>query len=140
MAGAKERRKTFYANQFQKDILNLIFLVALLPTLIVSLCLYFLVFSVIGEDFILPFNIDPLIIAEQVSIILLFLAPGSIAIILMVVYKQTHKLIGSFDRILRELDGVIKGEKKDHIKIRQTDKFWPLISRINALIDKLHDS
>ena len=56
--------------------------------------------------------------------------------VLILAYKITYRLIGPFDRIVRELDECVKGKKLDHIVIRKKDKFQPLVNNINKLIDK----
>jgi len=92
-----------------------------------------------ANQFVFPeaiaYNIIPA--AKKVTIILLIAAPVSISIIIIFAFKVTHRIIGPFDRIVRELDEYIEGKKEGHIIIRKTDKFWPLVDRINKLLDKL---
>ena len=140
MSNKNERRKKSFANKMHRDVFLLIFLASLLPALIVAICLYYLIFSVTASQFAIPeaiaYNIIPA--AKRVTLILLIAAPVSILIILILVYKITHAIIGPFDRIVSELDEYLKGEKKGRILIRRADKFWPLVYRINKLLDRLH--
>ena len=140
MSNKNERRKKSFANKMHRDVFLLIFLASLLPALIVAICLYYLIFSVTASQFAIPeaiaYNIIPA--AKRVTLILLIAAPVSILIILILVYKITHAIIGPFDRIVSELDEYLKGEKKGRILIRRADKFWPVVYRINKLLDRIH--
>ena len=134
----KNKRKKFFANKMHRDIFLFVFLASLLPAIIVTICLYYLIFSVTASQFAFPeaiaYNIIPA--ARKVILILLVTAPVSILVILIFAHKITHTIIGPFDRIVKELDECIKGTREEHITIRKTDKFWPLVNRINKLLDK----
>ena len=140
MNKAKNKRKKLFANKMHRDIFLLVFWVSLLPAIIVTICLYYLIFSVTASQFAIPeaiaYNIIPA--AKKVTLILLVAAPISILTIIIFVLKITHKIIGPFDRIVKELDECLKGERKGYIAIRKTDKFWPLVYRINKLLDKIN--
>jgi len=135
----KQRRRIIFANKMHRNLFLLFLLASLLPAIIVTICLYYLIFSVMANQFVFPeaiaYNIIPA--AKKVTIILLIAAPVSISIIIIFAFKVTHRIIGPFDRIVRELDEYIEGKKEGHIIIRKTDKFWPLVDRINKLLDKL---
>jgi nitrogen fixation/metabolism regulation signal transduction histidine kinase len=100
--------------------------------------MYFLIFGVTADQIAIPetiaYNILPA--AKRVVTILSFAMPVIIVSLLFVALKITHKVVGPFDRIVREVDECARGEKKDHIKLRPTDKFWPLVNNINHLLDK----
>lgn len=134
----KNRRKNFFANKLHRNIFLLVFLAALLPAIIVAVSLYFLIFGITANEFGIPeaiaYNIIPA--AQKVAFILLFAAPISILIVLIFAYKMTHAIVGPFDRIVNELDQCLEGKKQGYLTLRKKDKFWPLISRINKLMDK----
>ena len=53
-------------------------------------------------------------------------------------YDVSSRLVGAFERILRELDEIIAGKGKHHIKARKDDLLAnTLLERVNKLIDKL---
>ena len=135
----KNKRKRIFANKMHRDIFLLVFLASLLPAIIVAICLYYLIFSITASQLGFPeaiaYNIIPA--ARKVTIILLTTAPVCILLILFFAYKITHKIIGPFDRIVRDLDEYIKGKKEGQIIIRKADKFWPLVYRINKLLHRL---
>lgn len=138
MSGPKNRRKKIFANKLHKQISWLLFWTALIPTVIVTFYLYYLIFGIMATQFVIPeiiaYHLIPA--AKKITIILLATAPIAIAIILFFAYKITHTLLGPFDRILEELDELSEGKKKGPIVVRKTDKFWPLAEKINRLISK----
>ena len=133
------KRKRIFANRMHRDLFLMILLASLLPTIIVTICLYYLIFSVTASQFAIPeviaYNLIPA--AKKVTIIIFLTAPASILIIMILAHKIAHKIIGPFDRIVRELDEYIGGKKVGHIVIRKNDKFLPLVERINKLLDRL---
>lgn len=135
----KNRRKMAFANKLHKQIFLAIFLAAFLTAAIVSIVLYYLIFGVTAQQFGIPeviaYNIIPA--SQKVTAILLLTAPLSILITLILAYKVSHKIIGPFDRVVRELDECVEGRKQDHISVREGDKFQPLVDRINKLLDRV---
>ena len=48
---------------------------------------------------------------------------------------MSNSIVGPYERVLRELDDVLSGQKKDHIGTRKNDElFGEMVKRINALI------
>ena len=137
MAGKNRRTKTF-ANKMHREIFLLVFLAAIVPSTIITFSLYYLIFGVTAEQFGIPeaiaYNIIPA--SRRVLAILLLSTPFSIFTILILAYKLAHKIIGPFDRIIKELDERVKGNRQDRITIRKGDKFQPLVDKINKLLDK----
>jgi len=135
----KNRRKNIFANKMQREILSIVFLAAILPTIVIAISLYYLIFGVTSAQIGIPeaiaYNIIPA--ARRVVTISLIATPVIILTVLILAYKITHKIIGPFDRIVRELDESIEGKKHGPIIIRNADKFAPLVARINRLLDKL---
>jgi hypothetical protein len=113
-------------------------LAALLPVLIATICLYYLIFGITAMEMGIPegiiYNIIPA--AQKVTLILIIAAPVTILTILFFANKLSHAIVGPFDRIVRELDEHLKGQRKGHIVLRKGDKFVPLVDKINLLLDK----
>lgn len=122
-----------------RELFLIVFFAAVLPAGIVTVLLYYLIFGITADEIAIPeaiaYNIIPA--ARRVVGILLFAVPLSILILLILAHKLTHKIIGPFERIIKELDESIKGKKEDRIVIRKTDKFSPLVDKINKLLDRL---
>ena len=134
-----KRKKFVFANKMHRDLFLMFFLAAFVPSTLITVSLYYLIFSITSTQVGIPeaiaYNILPA--SRKVFNILLFTAPLSILIILYAAYKLSHKIVGPYDRILRELDKRIQGKKYTHIGIRKHDKVGDLIKRINKLIDQI---
>lgn len=122
-----------------REIFLLVFVASVLPATLITFSLYYLIFGVTAEQIAIPefiaYNLIPA--SRRVFYILLFASPFSILAILILAYKLTHKIVGPFDRIVRELDERVQGKKTGHIILRKKDKFHPLVKGINKLLDKL---
>lgn len=132
-------RRQFFANQMHREIFWVIFLAVFAPTVITTVSLFYLIFNITAEQIGFPeaiaYNILPA--AQRVTIILLVTIPLAAVGILVLAHKLTHNIVGPFDRIVRELGECLEGKRQGHITIRQSDKFLPLVDRINQLLDKL---
>ena len=112
---------------------------SIIPMLVTAVILFYLIFYIIAEQFVFPeaiaYNIIPA--AQKVLAILLVVMPLTILIILKFAHKITYRIVGPFDRIVRELGDCIDGKKKDHIILRNKDKFQQMVDKINILLDML---
>ncbi len=53
-------------------------------------------------------------------------------------YYVSNKIVGPFERVLREVDDILAGKGKKNIGIRSKDgMFEELVKRINALVERL---
>lgn len=140
MTQTKNKRKIGVANKLHRNILLLVFFASLFPALIVAVCLYYLIFNITAQQIGFPegiaYNIIPA--AKTVISILSVAAPFSILAILILAFNITHRIVGPFDRILRELDESMEGKRRGSIVLRPNDKFQPLVDRINKLLNKLY--
>ncbi len=138
MKTKNNKRYRTFANKLHREIFFTVLAAALLPCFVVTIALYYLIFNVMSGQLGIPetiaYNIIPA--ARKVSLYLISAAPASVFIILLIAYQITYRIIGPFDRIVKELEDVAKGKKEDHITIRKKDKFQPLVDGINKLIDK----
>ena len=135
----KTFRRQFFANKMHREIFWLIFLAVFTPTIITTVSLFYLIFNITAEQIGIPeaiaYNILPA--AQRVTIILLVTIPLAVVGILVLTHKLTHNIVGPFDRIVRELGECVDGKRNGPITVRQSDKFLPLVNRINQLLAKL---
>lgn len=138
MKTKNNKRYRTFANTLHREIYLTILAATLLPCFIVTIALYYLIFNVIATQMAIPeaivYHLLPA--AKKISLILLLVAPAAVFVILLVAYNITHRILGPYDRIVRELDECAAGKKQGHIIIRKKDKFKPLVDGINKLIDK----
>ena len=134
----KNRGKVFFANQMHRNLFFLVFFASLVPTIVTAIFLFYLIFNITADQVGIPesiaYNIIPA--AQRVIGALSVATPLIIFGILIFTYKTTHKIVGPFDRILRELDECIAGTREGPIMLRKNDKFWPLVAKINILLSK----
>lgn len=139
MKTKNNKRYRTFANKLHREIYLTIVLAALAPCIVITIALYYVIFNIMAGQLAIPeaiaYNIIPA--AKKVSLILILAAPASVFIILLLAYRITYRIIGPFDRIVRELVECANDKKRDHIVIRKGDKFKPLVDGINKLIDKL---
>ena len=135
----RNRGKVFFANQMHRNLFFLVFFASLVPTIITAIFLFYLIFNITADQVGIPeaiaYNIIPA--AHRVVGVLSILTPVIILGILIFAYKTTHKIVGPFDRIIRELDECIRGTREGPIMLRKNDKFWPLVEKINILLKKI---
>ena len=129
------RRSFFNSTRFQKPIINLI----LYPAIAASTALFFYIlyfqYEVISVLSSPTKNIDA--ITHKAFFIFIFLVLSFGAIIVWA-YKISSNLVGAFERILREMDDILAGKGKRHLRARKDDELVnELLKRVNALIDKL---
>ena len=138
---SKERRQKLFANKIHRDICMLIFLASVIPAGIIGAGLYYLIFGITAREIGIPeaiaYNIIPA--SKKVLVILLILAPAAIISLLYIAIKATYRIVGPFERIIRELDAFIEGKKSDLITLRKKDRFAPLVDRINILLQRIKE-
>ena len=142
MNDIKNRGKSFFANKLQSEIFLIISLAVFLPTMIAVIALFYLIFNVTAEQMGIPEAIATSLVpaAKKVGRLLFIALPAAIALILFLAYKITHRIVGPFDRIVRELDDHLAGRRSGLITLRKDDRFLPLVTKINALLQKLKKS
>ena len=133
------RRRRFFANKMHREMFILVFCAAFLPALITAVSLFYLIFYITAEQLAFPeaivYNLIP--VSQKVITILFIATPLSILAIIILAHNLTHRMIGPFDRIIRELNESINGRRQGPIILRKNDKFQPLVEKINILLEKL---
>lgn len=64
------------------------------------------------------------------------LFPMASAALLYWVFKGTNNLVGPIERIIRELDQQLTGQRTGRIVLRPGDQLIPLADKINVLLDE----
>ncbi len=135
----KWRRRKIFANSLHKELVKLFALASIVPVIIVALCFYYYLLTTVGSAESLSsdsLTLNMVSVAKQVLTLLIIAMPICILTILFFTRKATHVIIGPFDRIVKEIDRTIDGQRKGPIHLRKGDKFKPLVDRINILLEK----
>ena len=131
-------RKAFFANTLHREIFFVVLGAALVPMLITAIGLFYLIFNITAEQIGIPeyiaYNVIPA--ANKVTWILAFVTPPVIAVILLMAHRVSHRIVGPFDRIIRELDNRVMTKSREPIKLRPGDKFQPLMDKVNELLKR----
>jgi sensor histidine kinase YesM len=131
----KHPQRSFFRNisQTQKNFLYPILVSCMLGCIITLLILDYLYFdrgSIIYEYEFTKLKIIILIGCVLFSLTLFFIT--------LAMYFVSNKIVGPYDRIIGELDKVLKGEFKGPLNVRKGDRlFKGLLDRINALIERI---
>lgn len=134
----KYKRNLFLnVNDKQQTILFPVFLACFFACLTGLFCLnYFLIFE---KGTIELYNVSVDVNYLKILIPLLLLVIMIILVFLIFwTYYISNKLLGSYNRIISDLDDIVEGKKKGTIGTRKGDVvFEGLLVRINALIKKI---
>ena len=133
-----KRKGKFVGTSLQSKTLMLVFAAAIVPTAIVATCLYYLIFNTLAWQLGIPeavaYNLVP--VARKVNLILLIALPITLFVIWFMALELSHNIAGPVNRLEKELDDIIKGQKKGPIVLREKDEFRNLADKINRLICK----
>jgi hypothetical protein len=138
MSGTSDRQLFFKSNKYQRMIIHLVFY----PSLVVF-CIVTYYISMFTYDVMAAFAANDeasLTLIKWKTILLLAVITGCFLAIILWAYVVSSRLVGAFERILKELDGILAGEPKHLFKARRNDALAnDLIQRLNALIAQIPD-
>jgi hypothetical protein len=104
--GLNMRKIKFINTPVQNKTLILVFIAAIVPMAIVSVCLYYLIFNMLawqlGIPEIIAYNLVP--VARKVNIIILLSLPAALFVIWLVALELSHRIAGPVYRLEKELD------------------------------------
>jgi hypothetical protein len=125
-------------SSFQKKLLLLIFASTVIPTSIVAVALYHLIFNLlacqIGIPEAIPYNIIPVV--KKINLIILISLPIVLLLLWVIALELSHRISGPLFRLERELDERIAEKRHGHIRLRPKDELKALVDKINKLINK----
>lgn len=135
----KERRRRYLVKKgLQFRYLGLILAAIILPVLLISGCLYYLIFTLMAEQLAIPesiaYNLMP--VFHKINAILAVGIPVIIAGLLILGIRISHKIAGPIYRMEKDLDEIAKGNLSLRIRLRRGDEFVDLAEKINKVLDK----
>ena len=133
-----KRKRKYLGTGLQKKLLFLILASAVLPALVVGVCLYYLIFTMAALQMAIPeliaYNLMPVL--HKVNLIIGIAVPLLLLSIWLIALEVSHRIVGPVFRMERELDERIAGTKSGPINLRKNDEFKALAEKINKLICK----
>ena len=131
-----KRRTKIIHDSFQKHLLIFIISSAIIPALVVGVCLYYLIFNLLANQMGIPeiiaYNLLPVL--YKVNSIILIAIPISLIIIWFVALELSHRIAGPLHRIEKEIDDYLAGKKVGTITLRKKDELKSLAHKINRLL------
>jgi len=135
------RRLPFVKYSVQADYLKMVLMAMLLPTLISTACIYYIIWQTMAHELAIPELIAQALFPafKQVNGIILIGLPIVCCIILFFAIRLSHQLAGPLYRIERELDDMVKTHNfTKNIHIRPDDQVHSLVSKINRALHAAH--
>jgi len=133
-----KRNKKYLGTSFQKKLLFLVFASAVIPAIIVGLCMYYLIFNMLAWQMVIPESIinNLMPVLRKVNLILMISGPIVIFIIWLAALELSHRIAGPLYRMEKDLDERIAHGGKGPIKLRPKDEFKILVEKINKLLSR----
>lgn len=136
MIAAMKRQLFLNINRFQRPILYLTVAATFVTIVILAICVSFLSYDI--ANMIINSTKEIPTTKLAVSLVLMIL-PISYLVIIYFSLRISNKMVGSMERILKELDEIIEKREKKHLAVRKGDGLvQELLKRINVLIDKMN--
>ncbi len=130
-----KQRLFLRTNRFQRPIINLVTYSSLVTIAVLAICVSYLYYDMTNAIIDSAAQVPTV---KMSVILILMILPLVFLVIIVLVYNATNRLVGAFERILRELDDILAGKGKKHINARKDDALAEeLLSRVNRLIDKM---
>lgn len=138
MKNNNKRKRKYLGTRLQKKLLFLIFVSAVVPALVVGMCMYYMIFSLAALQMAIPeliaYNLMP--VFHKVNLVIAVALPVVLLLIWLAALELSHRIVGPVFRMERELDERITGAKSGPIQLRKDDEFKGLAEKINKLICK----
>ncbi len=132
------RTRWYVDHPIQTSYLRIVVVAMIAPTLVMGLCLYQLVFRLLAQQIAFPeaiaANLIPVI--ERVNLILLVSLPVLGFGIFWWAVVISHRLAGPIERLEKELDRVLAGDREHRIQMREKDDLRGVTERINRLLEQ----
>ena len=134
------RTKYLTGGKTQFKYLSLLIASIVIPTIFVSACLYYIIFTIMAEQLGIPeyiaYNLIPVI--NKINYILLVGVPPLFLLLVLWGVVLSHRLTGPITRLQKELKAISqKGDFKKRIKVRKYDDIKSLVDEINLLLESL---
>jgi len=133
-----QRKKKYLGTAFQRKLMLLVFFSAVIPALVVALCMYYMIFTMLAWQMVFPetiaYNLMPVL--GKVNMIIAVALPVILLVIWLIALEISHRAAGPIYRIEKELDERIAGQKKGPIITRRKDEFKSLVEKLNKLLAK----
>ncbi|MBI4042324.1 MAG: hypothetical protein HY391_02500 [Deltaproteobacteria bacterium] len=135
----RKRKQYFIKESVQGRYLRVLFVAIVAPTLLITACLLYLMFTLMANQMGIPENIHANLIPvmKQIGWILLFGLPVLIAALFWWGVIVSHRMAGPIFRLEHDLEAIAKGDFQRRIIFRKKDKLDSLANKFNTVLDIL---
>lgn len=133
------RKQYFIKGPIQSRYLILVLISMIVPTLLVSGCLYYLIAVLMAKELALPDSIYGHLVPvlKQINLYLAVGLPFVFVILFFWAVIISHRLAGPIFRLEKDLDKIIAGDHSVRISFREKDRLDSLSSKLNQVLAKL---
>jgi len=133
------RTRYLTGSHIQIKYLALLLISMVVPLVLVGSCLYYVIFTLMGEQIGIPeyiaYNLYPVV--NKVNFMLLVGLPPLFLLIAAWGIVLSHRFAGPLERLERELKEISEGKRHKHrITLRKHDDIRPIADAINKLLAK----
>jgi len=136
----KWMRRKFWLTRhaIQTKFVLAVVLAMVLPSLLLSGCLYFLIFSLMAEQLALPDGVFEVLmpVFNKINVIMLIGLPFVFGIIVLAALKLSNRFAGPIDRLERDLDDILEGDIGKKLIVRDKDDLVSIMHKINRVITR----
>ena len=135
-----ERRKQYFIKgPLQGRYLRLLVLSMMVPTVIVTGCLYYLMFTLTANQIAFPDAVAQHLfpVLKKINWILFIGLPLIFAVIFAYGVLISHRMAGPIYRLEEDLDKIAAGDFSRRVKFRTKDRMDSLAEKMNRVLEKL---
>ena len=143
MDSAKQRKQIFINHPIQWQYLRMVTLASLLPTLFLTVSLYFLIWQTVASEVAVPELMSQIMKTawQKVNLIILISSPMVIVVFFYWALVVSHRMAGPLARLDHQLDEMIETRNfAQTLKVRETDLLYSLISKVDRLIKLIREN
>jgi len=123
-----------HLNKFQKQIIFPVLIACLSSCVSTLMCVAYIYFP---DDYMIFNGITIEKLRFYIPWILIFTS-SLLVVVIFWTYYMSNKLVGPYERIMRDLDKIAEGQSKEALTTRKGDEmFEDLVNRINAIVKKI---
>ena len=114
----------------------------IIPTVVVGGCLYYLIFTVMAEQLVLPDIIarDLLPVIQRINVVLIIGLPAVFIVLLTWAVILSYRFVAPLERLEADIERIDEGDYTVRLQINRDHDLAPVAGVINDLVDKLDKS
>jgi len=114
----------------------------IIPTVVVGGCLYYLIFTVMAEQLVLPDIIarDLLPVIQRINVVLIIGLPAVFIVLLTWAVILSYRFVAPLERLEEDIERIDEGDYTVRLQINRDHDLAPVAGVINDLVDKLDKS